>query len=221
MTLNELNAIYDSMQLEYGDKNLRSIFYGGCKKDPDICFVFMNPTGKNIASNPNWTGLRAPWIGTKNIWDLFLSVGLFDEQLYEQIKSMKPKDWSPEFAEKVYGYLESEKIFITNLGKCTQADAKLISNNIYLQYLRYFEIEMKIINPKIIVLFGNQVSTVFLGQTISVSKCRKEAFEKEIDGKIFKCFPVFYPVGNGRVNINKSIEDIRWIIDNNIKKQEE
>ena len=33
----------------------------------------------------------------------------------------------------------------------------------------------------------------------------------------YKVYPVYYPVGNGIFNIDKSIEDIIWIIDNNIK----
>ena len=29
----------------------------------------------------------------------------------------------------------------------------------------------------------------------------------------YKVYPVYYPVGNGIFNIDKSIEDIKWIID--------
>ena len=36
-----------------------------------LIFVFMNPTGKNNASYKEWKGIRAPWIGSKNIWYLF------------------------------------------------------------------------------------------------------------------------------------------------------
>lgn len=214
MTFKTLNQVYDSMQLEYGNKNLKSIYYGGCNKNPDICFVFMNPTGKNVASSPEWNGLRAPWIGTKNIWDLFMEVGLFDENLYRKIKSMRPSDWTPRFAQMVYDCLETRRVFVTNLGKCTQKDATPISNEVYRRYLKYFEIEMKLVNPRIIILFGNQVSTVFLNQKVSVSNCRKTVFKKVIDSCQFNCYPVFYPVGNGRFNIDKAIEDIKWIIRN-------
>ena len=47
--LEELNKYYDELQLKYGDKNLDAIYNGGCKNNPRICFIFMNPTGKNIA----------------------------------------------------------------------------------------------------------------------------------------------------------------------------
>ena len=206
------------MQYKYGDPKLKSIFYGGCMEAPDICFVFMNPTGKNIASYPEWTGIRAPWVGTKNIWDLFVAIGKFNEEVYQEIKRIKPKDWTSDFADQVYSEVSRNRIFLTNLGKCTQTDAKLISNKIYHEYLSLLEREIEIINPKVIVLFGNQVSSVFLNQNISVSQCRKKQFEKVINGKTYRCFPIFYPIGNGRANIGKSIEDIKWIYNNILSK---
>ena len=42
----------------------------------------------------------------------------------------------------------------------------------------------------------------------------KEKFIKRINDKNYDCYSVFYPVGNGRFNIGKSIEDINYIIDN-------
>ena len=60
MKISELNAEYDKLQLQYGAKELTSIYNGGCTNNPDFCFVFMNPTGKNIASDPNWKGRRSP-----------------------------------------------------------------------------------------------------------------------------------------------------------------
>ena len=41
---------FDKMQEKYGDKDLRAIYGAGKIKKPNICFVFMNPTGKNISS---------------------------------------------------------------------------------------------------------------------------------------------------------------------------
>ena len=75
MKISDLNPEYDKLQQEYGAKELTSIYNGGCTNNPDICFVFMNPTGRNIASSPNWKGRRSPGIGTKNIWKLFNRIG--------------------------------------------------------------------------------------------------------------------------------------------------
>lgn len=214
MKLEELNVEYDKLQKEYGAENLDSIYNGGCKNNPNICFVFMNPTGRNIASSKEWKGIKSPWIGTKNIWDLFYSVDLLDKDIYIKIKSIKGKEWTYEFAEEVYQNVEKHKYFITNLGKCTQIDARELPNKVYEEYLYLLEKEFEIINPKVIVLFGNQVSSIVLNEKISVSQCRKKKFEKEINGKKYKFYSIYYPVGNGRFNINKSIEDIKWIIKN-------
>lgn len=212
MKIQDLNKEYDRLQQKYGDPSLHSIYNGGCEENPDICFVFMNPTGRNIASNSNWSGIRAPWLGTKNIWDLFYLVGLLDEDLYNEIKRIKGSEWTEEFSALVYKNIENRKIFITNLGKCTQIDARPLPDSVYIEYLPLLEKEIEIINPKVIVLFGNQVSSIFLNKKISVSQCRKQQFDKEINKKIYKCYSVFYPVGNGRFNINKSIEDIKFIV---------
>lgn len=171
----------------------------------------MNPTKRNIAASKDWKGLKAPWIGTKNIWNLFNKLGLLDENIYNKIKSIKGNEWTEEFANEVYDNVKKHKYFITNLGKCTQVDARELPDSIYKEYLCLLEKEIEIINPKVVILFGNQVSSVFLNEKISVSQCRKKVFKKDINGKKYNCYSVFYPVGNGRFNIDKSIEDILYI----------
>ena len=213
MSLDDLKIKYDKLQLKYGAKELDSIYNGGCINNPDICFVFMNPTGRNIASNKNWKGLKSPWIGTKNIWNLFYKVKLLDKEIYDKIKSIKGSEWTEEFAEEVYENVKKYKYFITNLGKCTQVDARPLPDSVYKEYLKYLEKEIEIINPKVIILFGNQVSSIVLNEKISVSKCRKQKFVKNINNKNYDCYAVFYPIGNGMFNISKSIEDIKYIIE--------
>lgn len=214
MKLEDLKPKYDKLQKKYGAKELDSIYNGGCTENPDICFVFMNPTGRNIASSKEWKGIKSPWIGTKNIWDLFYSLDLMEEKIYKKIKSIKGIEWTEEFAEEVYEDVKKHRYFITNLGKCTQVDARVLPNSVYEEYLDLLKQEIEIINPRAIVLFGNQVSSIVLNQKISVSQCRKKLFKQEINGNEYNCYSVYYPVGNGRFNIDKSIEDIKYIKEN-------
>lgn len=215
MKIEELNVEYDKLQKIYGAKELMSIYNGGCTKNPNICFVFMNPTGRNIASCPQWKGRRSPWIGTKNIWKLFYKIGLLDEEIYQEIISKKPQEWDEEFADMVYSNVEKHKYFITNLEKCTQTDARILPNSVYSQYLDLLCKEIEIINPKIIITLGNQVSSIVLDKNTSVSQCRKQSFSKKIGKKNYKIYPVYYPIGNGMMNIDKAIEDLKFIIETN------
>lgn len=81
--------------------------------------------------------------------------------------------------------------------------------------MELFKQEINIVKPKNIVLFGNQVSSIVLDEKIAVSQVRKKCFTQKVNGKEYKFYSVFYPVGNGRFNIDKSIEDIKWIINQN------
>lgn len=221
MEIKDLKSEYDKLQLKYGAKELDSIYSGGCEKNPDICFVFMNPTGRNIASSKLWTGRKSPWLGTKNIWKLFYNVNLLSEDTFIKIQEKKPKEWDYEFCDYVYDEITKNKLFITNLGKCTQVDARPLPNDVLKQYLNLLLKEISIINPKIIITFGNQVSSIILNKKISVSENRKKCHKIQINKNEYKVYSVYYPVGNGIFNIDKSIEDIKWIIENEIKKEEQ
>lgn len=213
MNLEDLYPLYDKMQLQYGDPSLHSIYHGGCKERPDFFFVFMNPTGKNLASLPGWDGIYAPWIGTKMIWDLFYRVDLLSEEIYLEIKRRKGKEWDPAFARRVYQDIEKHKVFVSNLGKCTQIDARPLKDSVFLEYRELLLKEIEIVKPRIVLLFGNQVSSILLNQKISVSTSRRVKYQIKQQGVLYETYSIFYPVGNGRFNLDKAIEDILWIKD--------
>lgn len=215
MILKDLNKEYDILQEKYGAKELNSIYNGGCEEDPDIMFVFMNPTGRNIASLKTWQGRRSPWIGTKNIWKLFYELGLLEEKIFRGTQTKKASEWDYHFADLVYEDISKHKYFITNLGKCTQIDARPLPDNVYKEYLDLLFKEIAILKPKKIITFGNQVSSIILNKKICVSTCRKQSYKKLVNNILYDIYPVFYPIGNGMMNISKTIEDLKYIINLN------
>ena len=82
------------------------------------------------------------------------------EDIYHRIKTLKSVEWDDKFAQEVYEDVSKHKYFITNLGKCTQVDARPLPNSVYKEYLHLLKEEIAIVNPKVIVLFGNQVSSI-------------------------------------------------------------
>ena len=149
--------------------------------------------------------------GTKNIWTLFKKLDLLDEDIFQEIRAKKGNEWDYDFANKVYDNVKKHKYFITNLGKCTQVDARPLPDSVFLEYKKYLEYEFNIIKPKVIILFGNQVSSIVLEEKISVSNVRKKEYRKVINGEEFIFYSVYYPIGNGSFNVDKAIEDIKWI----------
>ena len=203
---------YDDLQKEYGSKELNSVYGCGCSKNPKVALVFMNPTKRNIATDKAWTGLRAQWLGTKQIWDFLSKCGLFDSELNDKIKEKKPREWTPEFCDEVYDEVKKQKLWITNLAKCTQDDARPLPDHIFLQYKDLLKTELNMVKPEKILFFGNQVSSIMLDEKITVSTARQKKFDLYLNSERFDAYAVYYPVGNGRFNQSKAVEDIKEIL---------
>lgn len=212
ITIQQLHPIYDKLQKIHGDDQFDAIYGAGCTLHPDICFIFMNPTARNISSDKSWDGLKAPWIGTKSVWKLFHQLNLINSSTFKEIRDRKGKEWDCQFAEEVYQDIYRHKVFITNLAKCTQPDARHLSNEVFKEYKNLTEKEITTLNPKVTISFGNQVSSILLDQSISVSKVRRKVFNLNIESNTYKTFSVYYPVGQGMRNIDKSISDIKFIM---------
>lgn len=210
--LARVNEEFGRMQGEFGASELDAICGGGCVESPRVVLVFMNPTKRNVAATKSWQGIKAPWIGTKDVWGILAEVGLFKRELVEKIRGMRAQDWTEGFAGEVYDCVAAKGCYVTNLAKCTQVDARELPNEVFERYRDLFFEEMRAVGAKKVVLFGNQVSSVVLGEEVMVSKCRRRKFERE--GIDF--YAVYYPVGNGRFNVGKAVEDLGWILEERV-----
>ncbi len=212
LQLPDLFPLFDTLQMKYGEKTLAPVYGAGCIKKPNILFLFMNPTGRNISAQKDRKGLRAAWLGTKNIWKLFLAVGVISKPAFTAIQNYKPNQWTTKFCQQVYQELSQNKIYVTNLAKCTQIDARPLHNDIFRAYLEAIEKEIALVQPTHIVSFGNQVSSLLLRKNIKVSDYQGKDHEIfEIHWTKYKIYPTFYPVGQGMRNIDKAIQRIKII----------
>ena len=76
---------YDELQKTYGSKDLNSVYGCGENSNPRVALVFMNPTKRNIATDKSWKGLRAQWLGTKQIWEFLAKCKLYSTNINEEI----------------------------------------------------------------------------------------------------------------------------------------
>lgn len=211
MTKEKLIEEFDKLQNKFGSDKRNSVYGGGLDVNPDLCLVFINPTARNIATDKTWKGVRCQWLGTKQIWKFLANAQLFSQELNDKIQSMNAKEWTPKFCEQVYKEVAKNKIYITNLAKCTQDDARALPDRVFKEYKDLLFEEIKLVNPKKTILFGNQVSSIVLNKKISVSEYRKTCEKLNIGEKTYDCYPLYYPVGNGFFNAPKSIEDLIFI----------
>lgn len=213
LQLDQLYTHRKKLQYKHGEKSLSAIHGAGCTENPDICFVFMNPTGKNISAVKWWKWIRAPRLGTKNVRKIFYEAKILEKNFFDQIQIMKADDRTEEFAEMLYFHIAKKKIYITNLAKCTQADARPLKDNIFKDYLQYTLEEVALLKPKHIITFWNQVSSILLWKPIKVSEYKNNEHEELIiEENKYKVYPTFYPVGQGMRNMPAAIARIKKII---------
>jgi len=217
--LDELAAEIERFNLQkYPDSKLRPIVGGGEKNEPVIMFVFINPTKRNIASDPMWKGLRVPWVGISSMWEVFNRAEIIDSQLTQEIKSSK-KYWSTDFTSKVYDYLSSKELYLTNIVKWAGEDAKLPEKTKIKNYLPFLLKEIELVKPRHIVCFG---TIPFFGLTnISIKMEEFHTHIQENNNVLWNNFAVgdheckitacYFPVGMGRFNQPKAIEILKKV----------
>ena len=197
----------------YGHEGVEMVRGAGELHKPRLMLLFMNPTARNVSSDPNWKGLRAPWIGTKQVWKMLTQLGLLKEEVISDIYNLKPEEWTEENTLKLYSHVAKQGLYITNLASCTQPDARALKDSVFREYIPVIHSEISIVQPQKIVTLGNQVSSILLQKNISVSNYPKtESEDIEVEGKIFKVFPTYYPVGQGQRNMQKAIERVSLLL---------
>ncbi len=63
----------------------------------------------------------------------------------KKFKEENHLDWNETFANIVYDDVERHKYFMTNLGKCTQVDARALPNCVLVSILIYYIRKLKLL----------------------------------------------------------------------------
>lgn len=214
LQLDQLKLEIDRLQKKLGDQDYSALYGTGCMKNPDVMFLFMNPTAKNLSVHKDWPGIRAPWVGLKNTWKLMSLLGVISNKTYNTIQSFRMSDWTPEVAVALYKEVAENKVYLTNLARCTQPDARHVPDVVFRESRDITLKEIELLQPKVIIAFGNQVASNLLQKPIRVSECRGLKYDLVVGEKTYSVYPTYYPVGMGQRNMPIAIEDIQAVLRN-------
>jgi len=196
--LSELwNEVDNCKECKDSDNKLKHILGGGKETNPEIMFVFINPTYRNITANPNHKGRRFPFIGTREIWDAFIKSGILDSSILKNFSN----------ADFVINEVEKKEIYFTNLVKCTTPNSELPDTKLINKKLSLLFKEIDIVKPNLIVTFGLLPFYAITGSKIKLSEFYNKQLKsnnlitytsKEIEGAAYNVFPCYFPVGRGK-----------------------
>jgi len=205
--------IDDCKECRSKNNKLKHILGNGCTKNPKFCFIFINPTHRNISSKPDYKGPRSPFLGTKEVWKVFVNSKLLNKSFLE-----KTKEWNKETIDYVLNELKNKRYYMTNIVKCTRPNADLPKSKEVNEKLEILKEEISIVDPELIVTFGIIPFKAITGISLKL----KDHLEKqnkskslilydsiEINNKRYKVFPCYFPVGRG--NPKKAAEILNYL----------
>jgi len=176
----------------YPDHPLQPIFGAGCLSNP-IVLVFMNPTYRNIAAQPNYKGMRAPWIGINYAWKLFSKLKIISTPV-ETIPH--PYAWTDSLAKDLYQQVAQSGFYITNYSKLTQSHSDAPTDGSYEFSAHWLQKELKLLQPKAVIALGTEIYKRITGGSIKLSEAITllPQFFKQTSPVI----PCYYPLGRGQ-----------------------
>lgn len=198
----------------FPNHKLAPILGGGQSKNPKVMFVFINPTARNISSDPKWEGPRYPFIGTKSVWRVFHRAGFLTGSLISQIEANS--NWSVEFAGELEGFLREHGLYLTNLVKWTGPDGSLPDRDKIGLFLPLMVREIEIVAPKYVVTFGSLPFKYLTGQVVKLEDYYNQVVrqglqseEVQIGSAKTRIIPCYFPVGRG--NPKRAVEILKLV----------
>jgi len=105
-------------------------------------------------------------------------------------------------------------VYITNLVKCFVPPGTQLKQQWMVSCLPYFIVQIKLINPKIIIALGKDVSNFLLNNTLPMKDMRGKIFEYMGNIKLLSTYhPAFLARGNLKKYFNIVVNDFKQVID--------
>ena len=180
---------------------LAPIYGGGATSRPALALVFINPTIRNISSDPSWTGPRFPFLGTSRIWKFFGHCGLFDGVATGRY-SKPPGSWTVDDAYHLEQTLIERRLYLTNLVKETAPDSNVPPSRTLKRYAGLLLDELAYVSPRLTVAFGLPTFRFLTGETLRLRDVYEEAQDNgtlptRTTARGNAVVPCYFPIGRG------------------------
>lgn len=183
------------------ENKLQHVLGGGKSNKPDYFFVLINPTYRNITTNPDHQGIRIPFMGVSEFWKALVEPGFLPPSIYY---TTERKVWDERDIQFVNDQLIKNKIYLTNLVKCAGQDATLPKSKRINWGLGILKEEITIINPKLIITLGQIPFEALTGKKIRLTDHYQEVlsgnlkfYDLVLGKRRYKVFPTYFPTGRG------------------------
>lgn len=173
--------------------------------------ILVNPTYRNLSSDPKYKGVRFPFIGVRQFWKVLADAGLIDRKVACGLPLRK--DWQEKYTEQIKGELVRNKLFLTNLVKCCYDHSVYPDGKVVKDQIKLLAEEIGVVSPKKIVAFGGLVYKTLTGKNTKLSDCldnsKTEKSKDILSGLNIITEPCYFPIGRG--NPKKAAEILRNI----------
>jgi len=211
--LQKLYESVDKCKFCKTDKNLLQHIHGFGSLKPDLMLILINPTQRNLSSDPKYKGARFPFIGVRQFWKVLADGGLISKKITDKLPLRK--DWNDNDTEKIKRELISNRLFLTNIVKCCYYHSLYPDDKVVKDQMKIMAEEIRIVKPKRILAFGALVYKTLTGKNIKFceywsNKGDTKAVGDIISGLKIVVEPCYFPIGRG--NPKKAAEIMKKII---------
>ncbi len=202
-SLEELNALLDTCSsCATVARGYRHIPGGGCREQPELMLVFINPTVRNITAYADWPGVRMPFAGKPKLWHILAEAGWVRSDLPAEIAELGP---TPAMVAVLAEEAHRQRLYLTNAVKCVDVGANIPAAERIAAAWPWLEAEIALVQPRHIVTLGLIPFRALTGQEVRLADELWAAQQGEIHSyasrpiaaRVYSVFPCYFPTGRG------------------------
>lgn len=203
--LQKLYREVDRCKFCKAEKNQLQHIHGYGMVNPKLMLILINPTYRNLSSDPEYQGDRLPFIGVRQFWKVLADGGLINRNVAFSLPTRS--EWNNGHTGQLKKELIKNKLFLTNIVKCCYSHSVYPDKSVIENQLKLLVEEIKIVKPKMILAFGGLVYKTLTGKNIKLTDYWNGSQEKVVEvvsGLDIPVTPCYFPIGRG--NPRKAIE---------------